>query len=642
MMSNQENKGNHSIDRVWVGLTRLIIWLEASRQRRTPLRLLKLSLLTLGAAAITVHSLSMPRVSAYSTGPPPSYTGAPGEETCVSCHSSFPLNSGGGTLTITGLPANYSPGQEVNITITLTQSDRALYGFQATAVDDAGRQAGTLLVTDPARTQTVIGAVGGGRTYIEHTRSGANPGGANQGSWTFRWRAPGAGAGRVTFYAVGNAANGDGSTSGDFIYTATAVTLPEQPAPTPVISGLNPNTAAAGGPAFTLIVTGANFVSGSIVRWNNANRITSAVSGIRLAASIPAADLTVAGTASVTVVNPGGATSNAVTFTIAVSGAEADVTPRGNTNGAVTTTDWAQVGRFAAGLDAANQGSEFQRADCAPRETSGDGQFTIADWTQAGRYAAGLDAIAPAAGPTSPISATTGAAGDERRVSSLEVFSETGAPPKRIVRAAPASIHSERIIARIIQLDARGDESALGFSLNYDPNRLRFAGAALSQELSHAAVIINAEQAENGRIGVMLSLPAGQSWPPGMWSLMAIHFIALADGALAESEVSFGDDPVAREIADVEANRLPATFEQAGDRSSMDSAASDSPKKLAAEALATAGVTAPVLLSEFAMPRSASRYISSTVSRRDDCNYLRCTTRPTDGRRRRAGDSTVS
>ncbi|MGH9845801.1 MAG: BACON domain-containing protein, partial [Blastocatellia bacterium] len=50
-----------------------------------------------------------------------------------------------------------------------------------------------------------------------------------------------------------------------------------------------------------------------------------------------------------------------------VPGYEADVSPRpnGNNNGTLTITDWVQVGRFVAGLDAAAAGAEFQRADCA-------------------------------------------------------------------------------------------------------------------------------------------------------------------------------------------------------------------------------------------------------------------------------------
>ena len=47
------------------------------------------------------------------------------------------------------------------------------------------------------------------------------------GSWEIEWTAPSAGAGTVDFYFAGNAANQNGSTSGDYIYTIN-VTVPEQ------------------------------------------------------------------------------------------------------------------------------------------------------------------------------------------------------------------------------------------------------------------------------------------------------------------------------------------------------------------------------------------------------------------------------
>src|SRR5262249_56600404 len=85
-----------------------------------------------------------------------------------------------------------------------------------------------------------------------------------------------------------------------------------------------------------------------------------------------------------------------------VWGLEGDVAPRANGNGAVTITDWVQIGRFVAGQDSPSS-SEFQRADCAPRESRGNGSLTITDWVQSGRYAAGLDVPGPAGGPTGPV-----------------------------------------------------------------------------------------------------------------------------------------------------------------------------------------------------------------------------------------------
>ena len=90
------------------------------------------------------------------------------------------------------------------------------------------------------------------------------------------------------------------------------------PNPAPVLTGISPATATAGGAAFTLTLTGSNFVSGSVVRWNGADRTTTFVSSTQLTAAIPASDIASAGTASVTVFTPapGGGTSSAQTFTI--------------------------------------------------------------------------------------------------------------------------------------------------------------------------------------------------------------------------------------------------------------------------------------------------------------------------------------
>ncbi len=88
--------------------------------------------------------------------------------------------------------------------------------------------------------------------------------------------------------------------------------------PVPTITSLNPSSAFVGGSAFTLTVNGTNFVSGSVVRWNGSDRATTYVNDTRLTASIPAADIATAGSASITVFNPapGGGTSNTATFSI--------------------------------------------------------------------------------------------------------------------------------------------------------------------------------------------------------------------------------------------------------------------------------------------------------------------------------------
>ena len=85
----------------------------------------------------------------------------------------------------------------------------------------------------------------------------------------------------------------------------------------PTIQVLFPNCAPAGEPV-QLSVAGLNFVASSVVRWNGSDRPTTmdAING--LIAQISASDVAAAGTAAVTVFNPGpgGGSSNASTFTI--------------------------------------------------------------------------------------------------------------------------------------------------------------------------------------------------------------------------------------------------------------------------------------------------------------------------------------
>jgi hypothetical protein len=86
--------------------------------------------------------------------------------------------------------------------------------------------------------------------------------------------------------------------------SSAAVAFRVREAP-PRITGASPSTATAGGAAFTLTVNGSNFLDGVAVRWDGQDRATTRLSASSLQADIPASDITQAGTAQVTVLNPG-------------------------------------------------------------------------------------------------------------------------------------------------------------------------------------------------------------------------------------------------------------------------------------------------------------------------------------------------
>ncbi len=168
------------------------------------------------------------KVSASASGPTPSHTGAPNENNCTACHAGSPVNSGTGSVTISGLPVNYLPNQQIPVTVTTSQSDAVIYGFQLTAIDSQGKRVGTftLPTQSPQQLQTVSGIVNGDqRTYVEHTNSGTIPTQFGSKTWTFTWNTPAQRVGKVNFYAAGNAANSDSGPAGDFIYTSAKGTL---------------------------------------------------------------------------------------------------------------------------------------------------------------------------------------------------------------------------------------------------------------------------------------------------------------------------------------------------------------------------------------------------------------------------------
>ena len=88
--------------------------------------------------------------------------------------------------------------------------------------------------------------------------------------------------------------------------------------PVPFTISLSPSSATIGGAAFTLTINGSNFVGASQVYWNNIILVIVSQNATQIQATVPTADITAIGTASVTVVNlaPGGGTSNPQTFTI--------------------------------------------------------------------------------------------------------------------------------------------------------------------------------------------------------------------------------------------------------------------------------------------------------------------------------------
>ncbi len=232
--------------------------------RRPLLRLPLVLLLSFACATV---------VWAFSSGPVASRTGARAvgsygaESNCTQCHSSFPLNDPNGMVQILFVPPSYVPGVTYSLRVRLTfpPSDTLTatapkWGFQMTAVKATDGTGAGAFVTPPAsdslsrpdslqiKTPASGPFLGSGRQYIEHTTFSTRTGQPSPAEWNFSWTAPATDVGKIYFFAAGNAGNGDGSSSGDHIFTTSdstvAVTAVAQgPAASLMLAAPRPNPA---------------------------------------------------------------------------------------------------------------------------------------------------------------------------------------------------------------------------------------------------------------------------------------------------------------------------------------------------------------------------------------------------------------
>jgi len=110
-------------------------------------------------------------------------------------------------------------------------------------------------------------------------------------------------------------------------YTLSVAT-PSPSVPAPVsITSLSPSSAQAGGAAFTLLVTGSGFVSGTVVQWVGSDRSTTVVSATQLQAAILAGDLAGSARTVLVTARSGSVVSNSLSFTITSSAPTLTVSP---------------------------------------------------------------------------------------------------------------------------------------------------------------------------------------------------------------------------------------------------------------------------------------------------------------------------
>jgi hypothetical protein len=176
------------------------------------------------AAALVATTVRLAVSHAYAEGAPPGFSGGFKEDSCHACHFHAEPNSGGGHVTIEGVPARFAAGERYTLTVMLTRAGMKRGGFQLAArFKDSGAQAGTLA---PARgdAERVKVENPGGVQYAAQKLAGSSVAGEAT-RWSIEWTAPDRG-GTVIFDVAANAADGNESADGDFVYTASGESAP--------------------------------------------------------------------------------------------------------------------------------------------------------------------------------------------------------------------------------------------------------------------------------------------------------------------------------------------------------------------------------------------------------------------------------
>ena len=209
------------------------------------------NILPVWGVLLLLFAVSSGSVFAFSFDPPDEKTGAPNEGTCRDCHFGNDLNASGGSLMLT-IPETYIPNEVYTIVVNLSRTGQSRWGFEMTALDADGTSAGAFTTDTAKNTQ-----LSEDKQYIKHTSAGTAAGTKDEHSWKFQWTAPDADIGPISFYAAGNAANGDFSTTKDYIYTAQSESVPVVAGVSlEVVGGAALSTVdAAAGVGYTLKVT---------------------------------------------------------------------------------------------------------------------------------------------------------------------------------------------------------------------------------------------------------------------------------------------------------------------------------------------------------------------------------------------------
>ena len=112
-----------------------------------------------------------------------------------------------------------------------------------------------------------------------------------------------------------------------------------------------------------------------------------------------------------------------------------------------------------------------------------------------------------------------------------------------------------------VVLESDGGENGLGFTLAFDPAVMTFENVRIGDEIPGLTLLENSTQAATGRVGVLLTMPTGQSLPAGIKKVVKLRVSLAPTVSATQSTVQLVDSPTTRQLVDTNAVVLPTVYQ---------------------------------------------------------------------------------
>lgn len=132
----------------------------------------------------------------------------------------------------------------------------------------------------------------------------------------------------------------------------------------------------------------------------------------------------------------------------------------------------------------------------------------------------------------------------------------TGGSP-RLIRVVSQNVTPGNSAIVPVEMVSQGNENTVGFSFNYNSSVIFNPVVALGADAAGASLVVNNTTA--GQLGIIIALPSGQTFNAGTRQIATVTF-STSNNPPFSTPVSFSDSPILRQVANANADVLPASY----------------------------------------------------------------------------------